>query len=402
MAAALGEWDRRIGALEARVARDIGGASAERAFQLHVELGLTYHERGRLEDALRQFDAASTVRRSASDVHVLRALTLDAIGRPDDARAAWLRAWNADPRNPVKAYYVLRQPAGLEAADRERARTALANAYGLLLPQPPRPRSAPFLRLGVIADNLSAVPVVGDAVMAEGFALLIANQYDAAIAALRQAAAAPPAGAQGSPLVHFALGRGDEVANRIAEARRQYEAALRGTLAGRSVLYVALGRLAQVDGDFAAAVGFWQSAVRLHPNDANLRKQLASAFAGADRMDDAFAELVAALLIDPGDAQAHAAIGQIFLDTARESQAVDSLKRALELSPERFETHYALATALKRLGRTDDAERELAVFERALREAQDRHRRQIASDVEQEEALRERLRGALPDDSRGR
>src|SRR5688572_30330418 len=275
MAAALGEWDRRIGALEARVGRDIGGASDQRAFQLHVELGLTYRERGRLEEALRQFDAAAAARRSASDVHVLRALTLEAIGRTDDARDAWLTAWNSDPRNPVKAYYVLQQPAGLEAADRERARTAIADAYGRLLSQPPGPRSAPFVRLGLIADNLSAVPVVADAVMAEGFALLIANQYEEAIAALRPAAAAPPAGTQDSPLVRFALGRGHEVASRIPEARRAYMAALPGTLAGRAVLYVGIGRLAQVDGDAAAALAAFQSAVRVNPNEAYTRKEVA-------------------------------------------------------------------------------------------------------------------------------
>jgi tetratricopeptide (TPR) repeat protein len=212
----------------------------------------------------------------------------------------------------------------------------------------------------------------------------------------------PPAGTQDSPLVRFALGRGHEVASRIPEARRAYMAALPGTLAGRAVLYVGIGRLAQVDGDAAAALAAFQSAVRVNPNEAYTRKEVAGVLAAGDRIDDAFAELVAALLIDPGDAHAHAAIGQIFLDAGRESEAIAPLKRALELSPERFETHYALATALTRLGRTTEAERELAAFERARREMQDRRRRQIASDVEQEEALRERLRGRLPDDSRSR
>ena len=97
---------------------------------------------------------------------------------------------------------------------------------------------------------------------------------------------------------------------------------------------------------------------------------------------------MAALLIDPGDAQAHAAIGGLFLDDGRDAEAVVALTRALELAPERHETRYALARALTRLGRTDDAARQFALFEAARRAALERRRRDIASEVEREEAVR--------------
>ena len=59
--------------------------TGSRAYRLHVELGVAYRARGRLADALREFDAAGALRPSASDVQVLRALTLEAAGRSEEA-----------------------------------------------------------------------------------------------------------------------------------------------------------------------------------------------------------------------------------------------------------------------------------------------------------------------------
>ena len=62
--------------------------------------------------------------------------------------------------------------------------------------------------------------------------------------------------------------------------------------------------------------------------------------------DEAFAEFVAALLIDPQDAGAHAGIGRIHLDAGRDADAVDALRRAMDLRPANTDARYALATAL--------------------------------------------------------
>ena len=109
METALVEWDRRIGALEAARDREIPGAPAQRAYQLHVELGVAYRARGRGADALREFDAAVALRPSASDVQVLRALTLEAAGRSEEAGKAFRAAWTLDPRDAGQG--VLRDPA---------------------------------------------------------------------------------------------------------------------------------------------------------------------------------------------------------------------------------------------------------------------------------------------------
>ena len=391
MDAALVEWDSRITALEARVGRESRGAPDRRASQLHIELGVAYRARGRIADALREFEAASALERSAPDLHVLRALTLEAAGRSDEAGQAFRVAWNLDAGDPVKAYYAAARPGAGNTADRDRARAVLTDTYRRLRVDAARPSTAPFVTLDAIPDNLSRTPIVADETTGEGFALLLAGRYGDAVAALGRLERANGEKSEDSPLGHFARGQRHEAQNHVADARREYQAALDGALVGRSVLLVGLARLAQVEGDVAGATGAidaFTRALRLNPNDPNIRKELAGAYAAEGRVDQAFCELMAALFVDPRDAQVHAAIGQLYLDAGRDAEAVTAFNRALELTPGRYETRYALATAYARLGNTAEAARQLEIFDRLRREALEQRRRGIANEVEQEESLR--------------
>jgi tetratricopeptide (TPR) repeat protein len=264
----------------------------------------------------------------------------------------------------------------------------LTDAYRRLMREATRPADSPFLVLGAITDSTFSDPVIADGVTAEGFALLVAGQYRDAIAALRRTSDMDDAGADDTPLAHFRRGREAEASNRVADARRAYQAALGGALAGRSALYVAISRLAQVEGDTAGALDALTTAVRFAPNTAYIHKELATAYAADGRPNDAFCELMAALLIDGRDAHAHAAIGQLHLDVGTESDAVMAFTRALELAPDAYEVRYALATALTRLGRTAEAALQLEQFERARRAKHEQRRREIADEVAKEEAVR--------------
>jgi tetratricopeptide (TPR) repeat protein len=382
MAAALAEWDRNISALEAQAGREMPGAPTQRAYQWHVQLGVTYRARGRLDDALRQFEAAIALEPSASDVQVLRALTLEAAGRPEEAGQAFRTAWTLDARNPVKAYYLAQRGGTGAAAERARARALLTDTYQRLPLNAATPTAAPFVTLGAVPDNLSRTPIVADETMMEAFARLETGQYSAAVAALEGAPHPRLEAAEASPLLHLERGRNAEAQNRIEDARREYQSALGGTLAGRSVLYVAIARLAQVAGDLDGAVDAFTHAVWLNPNDPDIHRELASAYAAQDRGDAAFCELVAALLIDPRDAQAHAAIGQLYLDAGHAAEAVGAFNRALDLVPDRYEIRYALATAHARMGNSTEAARQLEIYDRARRDALARRRRDIANEVD--------------------
>ena len=387
MAAALAEWDRRIDALKAKADRALAGApAAEQAYQLHVELGVAYRARGRRADALREFDAAAAIRAS-SDLQILRALTLEADGRIDEAGQAFQSGWGLDPRNPVKAYYAAQRGAG-SSSERERARTVLADAFQNGTLDAGQMAATPFLTLNAIPDNLSRAPVVADKPTARGFVLLREEKYGEAVAAFGRKEAESTAKAEDSPLAHFDRGRRDEAENRVSEARREYQAAAAGALVGRSVLFVGIARLAQVEGDSAGAIDAFAQAARLNPNDPNVHKELASAYAADGRSADAFCELMAAVLIDRRDPQAHASIGQLYLDTGRNADAVAAFNRALALKPDGFEVRYALATAQTRLGNTAEAARQLEIYDRLRREALEKRRRAIQNEVEEEERSR--------------
>jgi tetratricopeptide (TPR) repeat protein len=378
MEAALAEWDRALAAFEAQVRGEASAAPPARAFQLRLDLGLRLLDRGRLADALDQFDALAALEPRRPDVALLKALALEAAGRPADAAAAFRAAWALDVDDPVKAYYVLHRGGDSPPAELDRARDVLTATYRRLLEgQGPPPGGAPFAVLGPIPDTLTPAPVVGADAWVPGFQLLLDRRYDAAIAALRRRLTGAGAEPEHSPRVRFARGREYEAGVRIAEARREYEAALAGTLVGRAPLYIGIGRLAQVEGDIDAAIDAFSRAVSLNPNDPLAHKELAAACAAAGRMDEAFRELVAALLIAPRDAHAFAAIGQMYIDAGRDADAVPALTRALELMPASYEPRYALATALTRLGRTEDAARELAIYERGRQEMLERRRRQM-------------------------
>jgi len=381
MAAALAQWDRNISVLEARVSRERARPPNDGAYRLHVELGVAYRARGRVADALRELDAAAALRPSSSDVQMLRALTLEAAGRPVEAGKAFLNAWHLDARDPVKAYYVTQQLNAGDAAERTRARALLTDTYQHLAdiarPGAPRLTAAPFAALNAIPDELLRTPAAAGSpgsTVAAGFALLAANKYDEAVTAFRRS--------------------GEATADRDAggdSARRDERAALVRTLAGRNPAVIGVSRLAQIEGDPAAAIEALTQSLRFTPNDPNIHKELASVYSAQGRADDAFCELMAALLIDRRDAGAHSAIGQLYLDSGRDAEAVVAFNRALELMPGYYETRYALATAHTRLGHAAEAARQLDLFERARREALEQSRRDFASEAEKEEAVRRGL-----------
>jgi Flp pilus assembly protein TadD len=371
MSSALAEWDRRIAAMEA----GIKTADNADGYQLHIQFGVTLCARGRTADALREFDAAASLRPSSSDLQVLRALTLERLEKPESGRGAFHEAWTLDADDPAKAYYLVDRSAATKDELKD-ARKYLVDAYHHMRTATARPSIPPFVVLDAIPDPMTRAPVIGDDdATVEAFALLGSGRFDDAIHALRREPKS--SGGHVSPATHFARGREMETQNRIAEARSEYEAALRGTLTRRTAILVEMARLSQLEGNLAEAIETFRRAARLEPNDPMIHGELAGAYIADGRTDNAFSELVAALLIDPLDAQTFAGIGQLWLDSGQYVDATDAFSRALELRPEAFEVRYALATALIRAGNEFEAARQFDMYERQRREALERRRRDL-------------------------
>ena len=95
---------------EARAGRELAAATRASRFQLQLELAVAYRARGRLSDALREFDAAvDQLAAPSADVRVLRALTLERGPARPTLPHGVSSAWTLRSREPVKAYYVLQR-----------------------------------------------------------------------------------------------------------------------------------------------------------------------------------------------------------------------------------------------------------------------------------------------------
>ena len=525
MSAALAAWDREIEAAESELRATPATASPSLVVERHLSLGRMYADRGRLADALAEFDAAGRLAPTRADVQVLRGLALQEQGTPSTAIEAFKRAHTLDPGDPVTAYYLFHEErrsgvpgdraaaiSGNVSAVRE-ASEALAAAYTKLLQAKPSTfalratvdkqkteerrsgvpgdRAAPFTRLAPLPSAATGPPILPPAAYSQAFHDLARGQYDRAIAEFRRAAAGDPlitdpaagsglmvrafgalrqgrvadarslleasgpprdsseahralglvywaqsefdrsiaslttamslsprderarialarvlnaAGRNGdaegalretirllpdSVLAHWWLALAYEEVHRPADARQEVEQVTAAASFGESQLHAAVGRFAVGAADGPAAIDAFARAAGANPNDPAMHRLLARTLLVHDRPEEALAEFVAVLLIDPLDAAAHAGIGQIHLQKGRNADAVDALRRATDLAPADSETRYALATALERLGRTQEAAQHFARVEQAQRQAlADRRRELSAASLKQEAALR--------------
>jgi len=187
-------------------------------------------------------------------------------------------------------------------------------------------------------------------------------------------------------LAHLWLALAYERVKRFAEARQEVELVAAAAVAGESLLHASAGRSAVTAADLPGAIDAFARAVNADLNDPAMHKFLATALMQQDRTGEAFAEFVAALLIDPQDGEAYAGIGQIDLNAGRDADAVDALRRATDLTPGNIDARYALASALERLGRSEEAAQHFARVAQAQRQMLADRRRTMSSGVLKEEA----------------
>ena len=209
-----------------------------------------------------------------------------------------------------------------------------------------------------------------------------ADKNEGAIDALLETIGVLPA----STRAHWWLAMAHERVNRFDAARREYEKAAAGAVAGQSHLYGAVGRLASGAADLAGAVNAFERAVQARPNDPAWRTLLAGALLHEDRAEAAMAQFAAALRINPQYGDAHRGIGHIHLNAGRPAEAVDALRRAIDLQPDDMDAQYALATALTRLGNSREAARYFERVEQVQRQRLAEQRRTRSLDVLKEEA----------------
>jgi len=119
--------------------------------------------------------------------------------------------------------------------------------------------------------------------------------------------------------------------------------------------------------DLAEAAREYQSAVELNPESALAHFDLAKVLGQLGRQKEMIAHLEKSIEADPAFAVGHLYLANVRLEEGDLGRAVDLAKRGIELGPEPSLVpfgHFILADAYGRMGRTEDARREMELAQK--------------------------------------
>jgi tetratricopeptide (TPR) repeat protein len=196
--------------------------------------------------------------------------------------------------------------------------------------------------------------------------------------------------------VHYQLAQVYERQSLLPQAAKGFRAAETfGPFVGRDEFYRALGSLLVNQADFDGAVAAYSRRIDANPNSGEAHRQLGEIYFLQGRDEEALTEFLVATWLDPRDAKAFAAAGQVQVRMLKYADARGSLERALAIDPSLKEARYALGTSLMRLGRSEDAKRELEIFQRQQGEFEAAGQQAFRLDALRREASRSLLAGSF-------
>jgi predicted O-linked N-acetylglucosamine transferase (SPINDLY family) len=289
---------------------------------LHVR-SLLAAEAGQAARALELADAAVRAEPSVGRYHAARGDALRALGRLDEAEAAFARALELDAGS-CEAHGGL----GNVLALRGRIDDAI-DAYREAIRLDPSYHKA--------QNNL------GNALMKKG-------DLAGAVACFEAALAARP----GLFRVHANLGNALRGLGRLDDAIASYERALAiepRHLPTLNNLGIALERRGEVE----RAIGCFRRALEVEPSSFEALLNLGAALRVRGRLEESVASLRRALAIKPASAEAHNDLGAALLDLGDLEGAARACRRAVELAPAYHEAHANLGVALQRAGQLGEA-----------------------------------------------
>ena len=182
-------------------------------------------------------------------------------------------------------------------------------------------------------------------------------------------------------LGHYRLGRLLQARGNYAEALTELEAAARiPPLVGQDALHEMVALLYANQADFANAITALRRQVAVNPGNAEAHRRLGDNYVRQGRTMEALSEFTAALLVDPRNVLSFVGVAQLHLNAGRHAEAARAARAALALEPAQAQGHYVLATALVRLGQADEAQREMAEYQRLQAAAADASRRKFERD----------------------
>lgn len=120
------------------------------------------------------------------------------------------------------------------------------------------------------------------------------------------------------------------------------------------------------------AIAQFEQESKITPNDPNVQYHLAYALLQTSRKDQAVTLLQTIAQEHPDHAQAQYQLGKALLDAGQYQQAVEHLEAAAKYDPNHDYVHYQLQAAYRKVGRTADADKELALYRQMKDEAREK------------------------------
>lgn len=179
-------------------------------------------------------------------------------------------------------------------------------------------------------------------------------QFEERAALLEQVLANPKAVAYDVAWALGQMGRLHQAYRFVDQALWYYEAAHNQDPETFAWAYL-LGHLQMALGDPTAAQPFFERAAQLRPDIAGSFAALGRLELEAGNLEAATEHYRATLELDDKHALARHGLAQVEIQQGRLADAVERLRRLLDEQPRAYQVHYALADALRRLGREDEA-----------------------------------------------
>ena len=319
---ALERWDDEIRAAEQQLRPQLNGADAQTALQVHTLLASLYMERGRFDDAVREFDEDIRIDPRRAAFHRFTGLVQQMQGRPaaaDAFRAAWL----VDPADPQNAYRLLAVRSGQTTPqEKERALDTLASVERDVLNGSRARSAAMFTTPSGIVDDLGGAVAFVPAAYARGFSLVLNGELTSGLAALRAAVATDPL---------------------VIDPSGQTETMRRGISALRQGLV-------------ASAIEQFEATATLNRDSAEAHRMLATAYGVNGDVTRSLQHLREAVRLNPLDERSWLALVRTLDDTSAQADTNEAVRAAIAELPDAGAFRWQLATLAARLGQTNQAD----------------------------------------------
>jgi tetratricopeptide (TPR) repeat protein len=323
----------------------------------HNNLGSLLLQKGRVDEAIDQFQQALDLQPNAADVHSNLGGALLQQGRVEEAIAQLQQALQIQP-DSTQAHINL----GNALLRKGRVNEAIAQFQRVIELQPGLASAhynlgGALLQAGRVDKAVARLqralelqPDLADARMNLGNALLGKGQLNEAIAQFQKAVELQPRLAA----AHHNLANALFQEGQVDEALAHFQKALEiqpDFAAAHNGLGNALFRKGQV----AEAIAHFRRATSIQPGFAEAQFNLANALLQTKQVDEAIAHFQKALALQPDQAGAHNNLANALLSKGQVDEAIAHFRLALQLQPNLAEAHNNLANALLQKGRDAEA-----------------------------------------------